>query len=114
TDIVPSEDSTKAELLETAIAAEGLSDHPLAAAIVRDGREALGSQQEIPHAENLQSITGRGLSADINGQKVYIGKRHLFAEVTGPPLPSLLVAEIDRLEHAGRTTMIVRLADKYL
>lgn len=114
TDIVPSEDATKAELLETAIAAESLSDHPLAAAIVRDGREALGSQQEIPHAENLQSITGRGLSADINGQKVYIGKRHLFAEVAGPPLPSLLVAEIDRLEHAGRTTMIVRLADKYL
>jgi Cd2+/Zn2+-exporting ATPase len=114
TDIVPTGDSARAELLETAIAAESLSDHPLAAAIVRDGKEALESQQDIPHAENLQSITGRGLSAEINGQTVYIGKRHLFAEVAGPPLPPFLVEAIDRLEHAGRTTMVVRLGEKYL
>ena len=114
TDIVPTEDSTRIELLETVIATESLSDHPLAAAIVRDGKLELGSGQGIPHAENLQSITGRGLSADINGQKVYIGKRHLFAEVAGPPLPPFLVEATDRLEHAGRTTMIVRLGDKYL
>jgi Cd2+/Zn2+-exporting ATPase len=114
TDIVPTEESTRAELLETAIAAESLSDHPLATAIVRDGKEALAAEQEIPHADNLQSITGRGLSADINGQTVYIGKRNLFAEVAGPPLPPFLVEATDRLEHAGRTTMIVRLGDKYL
>lgn len=114
TDIVPTEDSAREELLETAIAAESLSDHPLATAIVRDGKEALTSGQDIPHAENLQSITGRGLSAQINGQKVYIGKRNLFAEVAGPPLPPFLVEATDRLEHEGRTTMIVRLGDKYL
>ncbi|TWU25108.1 putative cadmium-transporting ATPase [Novipirellula galeiformis] len=116
TDIVPTENSTRAELLETAIAAESLSDHPLAAAIVRDGKEALGlaSGQDLPHAENLQSITGRGLSADIDGQKVYIGKRHLFTEVAGAPLPSSIVEATDRLEHTGRTTMIVRLGDQYL
>ncbi len=111
---MPTDDSTRIELLETAIAAESLSDHPLAAAIVRDGNEALGSGQRIPHAENLQSITGRGLSADINGQKVHIGKQNLFAEIAGPPLPPFLVEATDRLEHAGRTTMIVRLGEKYL
>lgn len=114
TDIVATEDSTRAELLETAIAAEKLSDHPLAAAIVRDGKRALASPQKVPHAENLQSITGRGLSADINGQKVYVGKRHLFAEIDGPPLSPFLVEATDRLEQAGRTTMIVRLGGRYL
>ncbi len=114
TDIVATDESTKAQLLETAIAVESLSDHPLAAAIVRDGNETLGSGKEIPTAENLQSITGRGVSADINGQKIYIGKRHLFAEVAGPPLPQFVVETIDRLEHEGRTTMIVRHGDKYL
>jgi Cd2+/Zn2+-exporting ATPase len=114
TDVVATEDSTSAELLETAIAAESLSDHPLASAIVRDGKAALASGHDIPHAENLQSITGRGLSADVNGQQVYIGNRHLFAEVAGPPLPPFLVEATDGLEHAGRTTMIVRLGDKYL
>lgn len=114
TDIVPTDESTKNQLLETAIAVESLSDHPLAAAIVRDGKETLGSNTEIPTAENLLSITGRGVSADINGQKTYVGKRHLFAEVAGPPLPQLVVETIDRLEHEGRTTMIVRHGEKYL
>lgn len=114
TDVVPTEDSTRTELLETAIAVESLSDHPLATAVVRDGKEGLASQQGIPRAENLQSITGRGLSADINGHKVYIGKRHLFSEVEGLPLSPFIIETTDRLEHAGRTTMIVRHGDKYL
>ncbi len=114
TDIVPTEESNREELLEIAIAAESLSDHPLASAIVRDGKVALGPQQSIPHAENLQSITGRGLSAEVNGETVYIGKRNLFSEIAGPPLPPFLVEATDRLEHEGRTTMIVRFGNRYL
>ncbi len=114
TDIVPTNESTKTQLLETAIAVEILSDHPLAAAIVRDGKEALGVDKEIPTAENLQSITGRGVSADIDGRKIHIGKRHLFSEVAGIALPQFVVETIDRLEHEGRTTMIVRQGDEYL
>jgi len=114
TDIVTTEGATQSELLVTAIAVESLSDHPLAAAVVRDGTAALAAQQEIASAENLQSITGRGVSAIINGQQVEIGKRNLFLEVEGRKLPADVAAIIDRLEQSGRTTMVVRRADKYL
>ncbi len=114
TDIIATEHSTETQLLEIAIAVEGLSDHPLAAAIVRDGKEKLGNAHDIPPADQLQSITGRGVSAEIDGKQVYIGKRHLFSEVDGPILPDFIVSTIDRLESEGRTTMIVRLGESYL
>nr|CAD6630957.1 heavy metal translocating P-type ATPase [arsenite-oxidising bacterium NT-25] len=65
-------------------------------------------------AENLQSITGRGLVAEIAGDKVYVGKAALFAEIDGPPIPELVAANVKDLENQGRTTMIVRRGDRYL
>lgn len=43
TDVYPAPGIPEQELLEIVIAVESLSDHPLAAAIVRDGRERLGN-----------------------------------------------------------------------
>ncbi|MFN3305496.1 MAG: HAD-IC family P-type ATPase, partial [Roseateles sp.] len=65
TDVVPASGVTEQELLAVAIAVEALSDHPLAAAVVRDGIERLGGRASVVVAENLQSITGRGLVAEI-------------------------------------------------
>ncbi|MBY0372743.1 MAG: HAD-IC family P-type ATPase, partial [Bryobacteraceae bacterium] len=56
TDIAPAGGASEDELLETAVAVEQLSDHPLAAAIVRDGRERMGGR-DIPEAQSLQSLT---------------------------------------------------------
>ena len=119
TDVIATEDSNEDQILRTAIAVESLSDHPLATAIVREGKSRLAAHGhaadlEITPAENLRSITGRGVSAKIDVQDVFIGKRHLFAEIDGRPLPLLLIETIDQLEANGRTTMIVRLGDRYL
>jgi Cd2+/Zn2+-exporting ATPase len=62
----------------------------------------------------VQSITGRGVKATVDGQQVYIGKDSLFAEVEGSPLPETLRASVERLKTSGRTTMIVRHGDTYL
>lgn len=113
TDIVPFGDTTDELLLRNAIAVEKLSDHPLAAAVVRDGREKLG-EGALPEASNLQSITGRGIRATVEDETVYIGKDDLFAEVDGPPLPDALRATVENLEQQGRTTMIVRRGNNYL
>ncbi|MFK8113790.1 MAG: heavy metal translocating P-type ATPase [Rubripirellula sp.] len=118
TDVVANDQSSQESLLETAIAVESLSDHPLAAAIVRDGNTILASDPRynhpIPTADNLRSITGRGVHAEIGGEIVHVGKRHLFAEVDGPSLPPSIIETIDRLENEGRTTMIVRRGSEYL
>ncbi len=107
------------ELLRIAIAAETLSKHPLARAIVRDGRKKLGeikngSQVEVPSATDLKSITGRGIQAIVDGELVHVGKEDLFAEVEGLPLPEAVRAVVGSLEQSGRTTMIIRRGARYL
>ncbi|MFM9962269.1 MAG: heavy metal translocating P-type ATPase [Planctomycetaceae bacterium] len=113
TDVVTSDGVAEDELLGVAIAVESLSDHPLAAAVVRGGKERLKSESVLP-AHDVQSITGRGVKATVDGQPVYIGKENLFAEVEGVSLPAALRASVEKLKANGRTTMIVRRGDTYL
>lgn len=113
-DVVPASGVEERELLATAVAVESLSDHPLAAAVVRDGRERLGSNAVIAPAEDLRSITGRGLSAKIQGETVFVGKSALFEEIKGPSLPDEVRTAVESLEQQGRTTMVVRRGDRYL
>ena len=111
TDVVPAEGATQDELLTTAVAVERLSDHPLAKAVVRHGEAEGVSSAE---ATDLQSITGRGIRADLGGETVFIGKDDLFAEVPGPPLPEAVRQTVERLETEGRTTFVVRRGERYL
>lgn len=113
TDVVCSNGVSEAELLQVAIAVESLSDHPLAAAVVRGGKLRLKSDL-VRQADDLQSITGRGVKALVDGQQVYIGKDSLFAEIEGAPLPLPLQASVEKLKAGGRTTMIVRRGENYL
>lgn len=115
TDVSPAEGVDESALLRIAIAVEDLSKHPLAKAVVRDGKARLGEGNHvIPEATDLQSITGRGIQAEVEGKLVHIGKDDLFAEVEGPPLPEAIRTAVESLEREGRTTMIVRHAERYL
>ena len=113
TDTIPYGNSTEDQLLRIAVAAESLSDHPLARAIVRDGKERLNGA-DIPDANELQSITGLGVKAVIDSKPVYIGKGDLFAAEAGVSLPVKLHNTVVELEKQGRTTMVVRHADQYI
>src|SRR3546814_9190900 len=59
TDVVPATGVPKEELLRIAVAVERLSDHPLAAAIARDG-EAMLTSARVPVADDLNSLTEIG------------------------------------------------------
>lgn len=112
TDVVPFE-ATEEELLRCAVAVESLSDHPLAAAVVRGGSERLGDA-DVAEAVDLKSITGRGVQARVGGELVYVGKDNLYREIAGPPVPDELQRQVEQLEGDGRTTMIVRKEARYL
>lgn len=112
-DVVTCEGVDEEGLLRVAIGVEMLSDHPLAAAVVRDGHERLGDAVPVV-ALNLRSITGRGVVADVEGEKTYIGKDDLFAEIEGPSIPYVLIAQVKTMEENGRTTMVVRQGERYL
>lgn len=112
-DVHPASGATPQELLRVAVGVEALSDHPLAAAVERDGSERLGATTPAT-ASKLQSVTGRGVRAEVEGQEVLIGKDDLFEEVPGAALPEELRQRVAELEENGRTTMIVRHGDEYL
>lgn len=114
TDAIPATGVSERDLLTAAIALEQLSDHPLAAAVVRDGLTRLGGDSTIPKARNLRSITGHGLTARLDGEEVFLGKAALFDDIGGPPLPDSLRATAARLEEQGRTTVVLRQDGHYL
>lgn len=101
------------ELLKTAVALEILSDHPLAKAIVRDGKERL-SGTNIPEAKDLEAVLGKGIKATIGSDKVYIGNLELFESLDDNKPSEEIREKVKSLESDGNTTMVVRQNDKYM
>jgi len=101
TDIVAFEIAEDA-LIAQAAAVESRSAHPLAQAVVRAAQERKLRWNEPVEVE---SVTGKGLRATLDGRRIEIGNRKLFAPNA---LDVKATTEADRLEHAGRTTMLVR------
>lgn len=113
TDVSPSDGVDENELLAVAVAVERLSDHPLAAAVVRDGGERLKGYS-VPIATGVKSLTGKGVQATVVGRATVIGKPGLFEADPGPKPSDALWSEVRRLETGGRTVMVVRHGDRFL
>ncbi len=77
TDIIPFHGADADNLLAIAATVEAGSEHPLAAAIVAGADERGLERLEIAHFE---SVTGRGVKAEMNGQKVFIGTAGFVTE----------------------------------
>ena len=115
TDVIAAPGVDDAELLRVAVAVEMLSDHPLAEAIARDGRERLGAAgKAIGAASELNNLIGRGVVARLDGEAVWIGKAEMFGVDGMPPLGAESAQAIARLRDQGRTTMAVRKGDRDL
>jgi P-type Cu2+ transporter len=65
------------EVLRLAGAVEADSEHPLARAIHDHAREEVG---ELPTAEGFESMSGRGVEADVDGARVAVGGPALLRE----------------------------------
>lgn len=113
TKVIPYATHSKEETLAIAIAVESLSDHPLAAAIVKEGKKRIDSTL-IPKATHLKSITAMGVSANIENKKVYIGNRRLMEKVSQQKLPSELEHQLTLLEEEGQTAMLIYMDKEYI
>jgi len=113
TDVVPFGQTTEDELLKIAVAVERLSDHPLAEAIVRDGSQRLATAPART-ATDLRSLTGKGVTARLEGEEIWIGKPEMFgADGIAPLGPDTEIA-VAALRNEGRTLMVVRQGNKDL
>ena len=90
------------EILSLAAAAQSASEHPLARAVLK---EAEDRGLELAPVANFQSVTGKGLTADIGARRVVLGNRNLMADqgFDGGRFEDRAAA----LETEGRTVMWV-------
>ncbi len=113
TKVVPLNNTDENELLIMAIAVENLSDHPLAKAVVRDGKKRLEGDS-IPEATDLEAVLGKGIKATLGNDKVYIGNLELYEALDDKKPSKKIVDEIKALEAEGNTTMLIRRNSDYV
>jgi len=95
--ILREEGLDEAEALALMASVEQLSEHPLAAAIVRAARER---GTALRQAEEFEALPGRGAEAVVDGRKLWAGGPRLAAERLGTLPP-----ELDELNGAGQTAI---------
>ncbi|MDS4041827.1 MAG: HAD-IC family P-type ATPase, partial [Candidatus Competibacter sp.] len=99
---VPASHLDEATLLRFAATLERGSEHPLADAIVGGARErgiALGQ------AERFESVTGQGVTGEVDGHRIVLGNRALLQALNVDP--GALEDEAERLRADGQTVMFV-------
>lgn len=110
--IAPVNGITETELLTVVVAAERLSDHPLALAIVNGGIENLNGAV-IPEASDLTAVMGKGIEAKLEGSRILIGNEELF-KTYRLPVPVEIKDLLQQIQREGNTTMIVCKGEVFL
>nr|WP_299034335.1 heavy metal translocating P-type ATPase [uncultured Tenacibaculum sp.] len=113
TDVVPLGDIEENELLKIAVAVENLSDHPLAKAVVRDGKERLKGT-DINDASDLEAVLGKGIKASLGKDKIYIGNLDLYEDLDEAKPSEEISNKVKELESDGNTTMLIRRNKEYI
>ncbi|ADL43305.1 heavy metal translocating P-type ATPase [Caldicellulosiruptor obsidiansis OB47] len=101
TDIIPANGWKRERLLQIAASAERLSEHPLGEAIVFAAKE---NNLQLFEASQFEAISGYGIEAVINGQKVLVGNKKLMKD-KGIEIDSLL--DIEKLSQQAKTPIFV-------
>ncbi|NLR60455.1 heavy metal translocating P-type ATPase [Chitinophaga polysaccharea] len=113
TKIIPLAGMTENDLLKIVVAVESLSDHPLAKAISKGGRERL-KNESIPSAHDLEAVLGKGIKASLGADDVYMGNIALFQSLDHEQPNEAIATQVTASEKEGNTTMLVRRNQEYI
>jgi len=89
------------DLLQIAASVESQSEHPLARAIVEGARK---EKIELREVTDFQSTTGGGVSGNLEGKTILIGKEKFLAD-SNVRFPEELTKEARRLQERAETTV---------
>lgn len=101
---VNSEELNESKLLATVSALEQQSQHPIAQGIVREAKKR---ELALPVIQDFQSITGKGISATVDGRQVVVVSPGYLKE-KNIELPS------DAFESGAETVVFVLINDKLM
>jgi Cd2+/Zn2+-exporting ATPase len=110
TDVVALNGMGPEGLLRLAAGVEQQSSHPLAKAVVQAAVDRqVGA---LPANNGLENFGGRGVRSMVNGRPVTIGSLKMFDDAS--IVDAAVVEAVERLETAGKTTMVVHHDGDYL
>ena len=90
------------EVLALAASIEGLSEHPLAQAIVSRAVEANSTRHAVA---GFEAVTGKGVRGSVNGRSVSLGNLRMLKEAGVDT--STGAKELERLQQLGHSVMLL-------
>ena len=100
---------TENDLIAVAAAAESMSEHPLAKAVMA---AALERGMPIPALDNFEAVPGRGVRATLAGNQILVGNSRFMDE--NSVLSTIMRNRIETIEQLGRTVVVVARAQQIL
>ncbi len=123
TDVIPLNRYSADEVLQIAAALESLSQHPIAQAIVKHQENSASGWARL-EPRDFQSITGKGVQAQLDGQSYLVGKPELFAGPHPQPLSDpergagggvrSFKERLAHLESEAKTVVLVGTGDRLM
>src|SRR5579883_1439210 len=107
TSMIATEGFDETKILALAASLESSSEHPLAAAILREARARNIAPQEVA---DFASITGKGIAGKIGTSHVALGNARLLEDL-GIATAALAI-EADELRRAGASVIFLAAADR--
>ena len=94
-----SKDYTENEILHLIASLNNSSEHPLAQATVKYGKE---KQVEISKTEQFNSVTGKGVEGSVDGKSLYLGNAKMM-EYANASISSQMQSEVQDHQKQGKT-----------
>jgi Cu+-exporting ATPase len=98
---------SQVDLLLLVAAIEKLSEHPVAAAIVREAEQR---KLKLPQAAAFQSFTGQGVAGEVLGRQIVVGTSDFLASQGIDTLP--LSLQTETLTRQGQTAVLASVDGK--
>ncbi len=103
TDVIPFGETKEADVVKWAASVENNSEHPLARAVVNYASDKNIKPDQV---SGFESVTGKGVYAELEGKKVGIGTPSLM-EKLGVDLSSEVLSRKQQLEEKAKTAVLV-------
>lgn len=98
------------EVLQTIVSLNNQSEHPLAAATVKYGKE---QGTEIVKAENFNAVTGKGVEGTVTGKKVALGNAKMMEEANAE-VSDKMKNEAGNFQNQGKTVSYLAVDSKVI
>ncbi|MBQ2101032.1 MAG: heavy metal translocating P-type ATPase [Lachnospiraceae bacterium] len=110
TDLIPASGASEEELLTVAYALESKSEHPIAKAVTE---YAKGKEIPLRETTEFEALSGNGLKAKLDGEKICGGNRSFIESVAGK-VGGEVLQKLDTLAKDGKTPILMAKAGRLL